>query len=379
MKVRKKLICTCRFIRLLMFIFTSMRNKAPEGRGTGCHTPNKYLHFNALPTNEWDAYGDSLDSANRNPATQYVEVHAKSMVNTVLSPDLAMDYSLNPYQGCEHGCCYCYARPTHNYWGYSSGDDFEQKIFIKTNALEILKKELCARNYRVKPIMLSGNTDCYQPAEKKFKITRSILQLMLEWNHPVMLITKNALILRDLDILKSLSDKGLCKVSISMTASDEALRRKMEPRASSIYTRLSTISRLHEAGIHTHVMVAPVIPGINSNQISNILKMSAEAGAQSASYQLLRLNGDLPVIFEDWLDREFPDRKQKVLHQIAECHGGQLHDSRFNIRMKGEGRFAEILNQQFTQLCKKYFPNNSSGSLRTDLFRPSKNGQMQIW
>ncbi len=356
-----------------------MTKKGLEGRGTRMHTPNKFLKMNTVKTHEWSFREDEENNSSGYPNTQYVEVHAKSMVNTVLSPDLAMDYSLNPYQGCEHGCSYCYARPTHNYWGYSSGDEFEQKIMVKVNALEVLKKELSSRSYKVKPIMLSGNTDCYQPAEKKYKITRSILQLMLDWKHPVSLISKNALILRDLDILKPLAELELCHVAISMTASEESLRRKMEPRASSLYTRLRTIHQLQTAGIRVHVMVAPIIPGINSDQIASILKMSHEAGAQSASYQLVRLNGDLPILFEDWLNREFPDRKSKVLNQIAECHGGQLNDSRFTLRMKGEGQIADMIALQFKQLSSKLFPKTDQSKLRTELFSPWRNGQIQIW
>lgn len=312
-------------------------------------------------------------------ATKYLEVKAKSMINQVNSPDLFMDYSLNPYQGCEHGCAYCYARPTHPYWGYSAGDEFETRVLVKTNAVEVLKKELCARSYQVKPIMLSGNTDCYQPAEKKFQLTRRILQLMLDWRHPVMIITKNALIKRDLDILEELNNWNLVRIAISLTAASDQTRRLMEPRASSIGTRLDAIQHLSQKNIPVHAMMAPIIPSINDHEIFDMVRLAGEAGASSASWQIVRLNGEVQTVFENWLLSNYPDRTDRVLNQIRSCHGGQLSDSRFGTRMKGEGLTASLISQQFKLALNRFLPKKEFPPLRTDLFRPSKSGMRELF
>lgn len=320
-----------------------------------------------------------LEKEDISSKTICIEVKAKSMINVVKSPDLPMDYSLNPYQGCEHGCTYCYARPTHNYWGYSAGDEFETKILVKSNAIDILKKELNAKKYVPKPIMLSGNTDCYQPIEKKYLLTRSILELMLELRHPVMIITKNALIKRDLDLLVQLQELNLVRVAISITAATDETRRLMEPRASSIPMRLNTIQVLTQQGIPVHAMLAPVIPGINDHEIMDMVKLSGEAGAISCSYQIVRLNGDLGIIFENWLDQQMPERKNKILNQIRSCHGGSISDSRFSVRMKGEGHFADIIKQQFSLAKSKYFKTKELPGLSSELFRPVRNGMRTLW
>lgn len=346
-------------------------------RGSKLHIPNKYLKLNYLAAENLNQ--DYASPVATQMKTKFIEITAKSMINIVNSPDLAMEYSLNPYQGCEHGCVYCYARPTHNYWGYSSADEFENTVLVKTNAVDVLKKELSSKNYKVKPIMLSGNTDCYQPAERKFKITRSILQLFVDWKQPVQIITKNYLMSRDLDLLSKLNESELCSVAISLTAANDKTRRIMEPRASSIQSRLKLMQILSRAGIPVHAMIAPVIPGINDAEIFSMLKLAANAGANSASYQIVRLNGDLQIIFENFLDQQFPDRKEKILNQIRACHGGKLSDSRFGMRMKGEGKIAEMINRQFKLAYSKYFPHPVKVNLRSDLFSPIRNGQMNIW
>ncbi len=353
-------------------------NTKKPSRGTELHLSNKYFALNHVESR--DLHQNSNDESDEKMRkTKYIEVLAKSMINKVTSPDLFMDYSLNPYQGCEHGCTYCYARPTHNYWGYSAADEFENTILVKTNALDILKKELSNKNYDVKPIMLSGNTDCYQPAEHKYQITRKILQLLLSWKHPVQLITKNALILRDLDLLKELSKLHLCAVAVSITASTDQTRRIMEPRASTIDSRWKIIRTLSEHKIPVHAMLAPIIPGINDSELFKMVQTAAEHGANSTSYQIVRLNGDLQAIFENFLTKQLPDRKDKVLQAIKSCHDGQLNDSRFGLRMKGRGNVADIIKQQFKLAHSKYFTNSTKTELRKDLFSPIINGQLRIW
>ncbi len=352
-------------------------NSLPK-RGTTSHLANKYFKLNHLPFDK--DYGvHSSEPETLNDTTKVVEVKARSMINKVKSPDLFMDYSINPYQGCEHGCVYCYARPTHNYWGYSAADDFERIVLAKTNALNVLKTELCQKNYQVKPLMLSGNTDCYQPIERKYKITRSILELCHQWKHPVQIITKNALILRDLDLLISLNKKQLCSVAISLTSFDDSLRRVLEPRASSIASRFKTIKELCQHKIPVHIMMAPIIPGLNDIEIFKILEHSSKLGANSASYQIVRLNGDLQEIFNTFLDKQFPNQKNKIINAIKSCHNDRLSDSRFGLRMKGEGNVAEMIRQQFHLAYNKYFPKSIKTKLRTDLYNPIKNGQMSLW
>ena len=350
------------------------KSKLPE-RGTNMHIPNRFFKLQTATELELSQQEAGIEKIK----TQYIPIMAKSMINPVASPDLFMDYSLNPYQGCEHGCTYCYARLTHNYWGYSIADEFETKILVKQNAVEVLKKELGAKNYVVKPIMLSGNTDCYQPAEFKFGLTRKILQLLLFLKHPVMLITKNALILRDLDVLLALNSLNLVSVAISVTASQDSTRRIMEPRASTIESRLNAISKLRDAGIPVHAMLAPIIPGINDAELMNMVKLTAVAGASSASYQIDLLNGEMPVLFGTWLDAQYPDRKQRILNAIRDSHQGQLNDSSFKTRMKGSGTIADSIRQQFKLAYIRHYPNPQKVSLRTDLFIRIKNGQLPLW
>ena len=358
-----------------MPILQSMKKTKISGRGTELHIPNRFFK---LQTSD-DLDFSQQEREDHTSKTQFIPVMAKSMINTVSSPDLFMDYSLNPYQGCEHGCTYCYARLTHNYWGYSIADEFETKILIKQNAVDIIKKELGSANYKVKPIMLSGNTDCYQPAESKFKLTQKILELFLFLKHPVMIITKNALILRDLDILKELNSNKLVSVAISVTASQDTTRRIMEPRASTIESRLKVIAKLKESEIPVHAMLAPIIPGINDTELMKMVHITADAGASSASYQIVRLNGELPVLFESWLDHHYPDRKDRILNAIRESHQGQLNDSNFKTRMKGSGSIADSIRQQFKLAYKRSYPNPQKPNLRTDLFQRIKNGQLVIW
>ncbi len=286
---------------------------------------------------------------------------------------------MNPYQGCEHGCIYCYARNTHEYWGYSAGLDFERKILYKKNAAILLETKLKSKNWQAQNVMLSGNTDCYQPIEKKIKITRDILKVFLRYKHPVSIITKNALILRDIDILSELATQNLVHVSISITSLKEETRMILEPRTTSIKKRLEIIKILSNNKIPVNVMMAPIIPAINNHEIFDLVKKVSELGACSAAYTIVRLNGAIATIFTDWLRKTMPDRADKILHQIEDCHGGQLNDSRFGIRMRGEGKIAEQVALQFRLAKKMYLSTISMPPLNYKLYRSQKNIQFKLF
>ncbi|MBS3914917.1 MAG: PA0069 family radical SAM protein [Bacteroidetes bacterium] len=305
--------------------------------------------------------------------------YPKTVVNKVDSPDVGMEFSLNPYQGCEHGCVYCYARNSHTYWGYSAGLDFEQQIMAKPDAPKRLREYLSRKNYVPKAISLSGNTDCYQPIERKLKITRQLLEVFLEFRHPVGIITKNSLVLRDLDLLKPLAELGLTGVFVSITSMDEALRKSMEPRTSTTKNRLQTIRVLTENGIPAGVMNAPIIPGLNMHEIPNILEAAAEAGALSAGYTMVRLNGQIGEIFSEWLEQEHPLKKNKILNQISQVHQGKLNDSRFGTRMKGDGPVAEIAKQLFTQSRDRFFEGRKWPEFNYSHFRNPELTQIKLF
>ncbi len=305
---------------------------------------------------------------------------AKKIINKVDSPDLGLDASMNPYQGCEHGCIYCYARNTHPYWGFNAGLDFESKIIVKKNVAELLEKELSKPNYEVKTIMLSGNTDCYQPLERKFGITRKMIEVLLKFNHPVGIISKNALITRDLDLLKPMAEKNLVCVTLSITSLQEKLRRLMEPRTATCLKRLETVRILSDHGIPVNVNVAPIIPSINSDEIPALIKAAADAGASDVHYTMVRLNGDVGQIFEDWVKKNFPDRADRVLNQIKSVHGGTLNDSRWGKRMSGDGKIAASISQLFHVAKVKHFRGRTLPALRHDLFRvPGSVTQQQLF
>lgn len=303
--------------------------------------------------------------------TQYVKVFPKTIVNKVESPDIPGMYSMNPYQGCEHGCLYCYARVTHEYWGYSAGLDFERKILVKKNAPQLLEETFKRKNWKPSPIMLSGNTDCYQPIERKLEITRNILEVCLKYKHPVSLITKNALILRDLDILSELSKLNLAHVMVTITSLDENLRLKLEPRTVTYKNRMRVVKHLSDRGVAVGIMNAPIIPGLNSHEITDVVKTAAENGASGAGYTIVRLNGAIAEVFKDWLHKNFPDRAEKVWNQIKDCHGGQVNDSRWGTRTKGEGKIAESIRNLFKMSLKKYMGRRNKFEFDTEAF--SKN------
>lgn len=325
-----------------------------KGRGAQINYKNKFL-TNETVKEHVEGIDDWIEP---DLATQYFEDNAKGIVNKVESPDLGMMYSMNPYQGCEHGCIYCYARNSFEYWGYSAGLDFERKIIVKKNAPELLRKFLMNPNWQPVPISLSGNTDCYQPAEKKFRLTRQILEVCLEFNQPVGMITKNAGILRDKDILSKMAEKNLVSVLVSITSFDEELRRLMEPRTTTAKQRLRVIKELTENGVRMGVMLGPMIPGLNEHDMFKIMKAASEAGAVFSAYTFIRLNGAIKFLFHDWLYKNFPDRADKVWHLIEQSHGGKVNDSRWGTRMKGEGEIAKMVAQQYEKYNKRFGLNN---------------------
>ena len=349
-----------------------------KGRGAQINVQNKFLENKHEIDPEFLEFCEKEGETPTDEKTSFLEVFPKTLVNKVDSPDVGMFYSANPYQGCEHGCVYCYARNSHEYWGYSAGLDFEKKILVKRNAPELLEAKLKSKNWEPHPISFSGNTDCYQPIEKKLEITRKCLQVMLKWKHPTGIITKNALILRDLDILKTLAGLNLVRVSISITSLTESTRRLLEPRTASIKKRLETVRILSENGIPVNVMMAPIIPSLNSHEILPLVKKVSEMGALSVGFTIVRLNGAIAEIFSDWLQKTMPDRADRILHQIAACHGGNLNDSQYGRRMGGDGKIAEQIHETFAVARNKYLKGKSIPPLDTSLFLELKNPQLDF-
>ncbi len=321
-----------------------------------------------------DNFDDGWGSVEPLPVFETIEhvERAKSIITSNDSPDIGFERSINAYRGCEHGCSYCYARPSHAFLGHSAGIDFERDIYVKANAVEALKAELGAKNYRPKPIAMGTNTDPYQPAERKHKLTRGILEVMLETRHPVMITTKSALIIRDLDLLTELARLNLVKVAISVTSMDHKLSRRMEPRASSPARRLEAIRLLSEAGIPTAIFASPMIPAINDMELERILDAGKAQGAISASMILLRLPGEVRDVFREWLLRHFPDRVRHVLSLIRDTRGGSDNDPRFGTRMTGEGPYATLLRQRFDKARERYGLEAKLPPLRADLFEAPK-------
>ena len=342
-----------------------------KGRGAQINPPNPFdpLIRDVEVTNDEDL----------STATRYLETHPKTLLNKVDSPDIGMAWSMNPYQGCEHGCVYCYARNTHPYWGYSAGFEFESVILVKKEAPKLLRQKLQSKNWEPMPIMLSGNTDCYQPVERKLGITRQLLEVLWEFRHPVGLITKNSLILRDSDILQKMAEQDLVKVSLSINSLDEGLRQMLEPRTATYKKRLETVRQLSDLGIPVNVMVAPIIPGLNEHEIFDVVEAAADAGARSAYHIVARLNGDVRAIFEDWLNKNFPDRASKVINKISSMHGGKTNDSRFHTRMRGEGQIADIIADQMKLARKRFMSGRSMPAYNTELYKQYRDKQLSLF
>ena len=293
----------------------------------------------------------------------------KSIISRNQSPDISFDRSINPYRGCEHGCTYCYARPAHAYMGLSPGLDFESKLFIKPNAAALLREELTAPNYAPRTIALGANTDPYQPIERTYRITRQVIEVLAEFNHPFGIVTKSGLVTRDIDLLAPLAKLGLVKVALSITTLDPKLARAMEPRAATASKRLATIEALSKAGIPTVVMIGPIIPGLNDHEIENILKAAHAAGAREAGYTMLRLPFEVKGIFKDWLTKAYPDRYARVMAQVKDVRGGRESSSNFGERMTGSGPVAWSIGRRFQLATQRLGLNTSRTKLRQDLFK----------
>src|ERR1700710_295024 len=346
-----------------------------KGRGAQVNTHNKFLKSKYVLD-----HIEGLDEPLlENSATQLFEETPKKIVSESNSPDLSHMYSINPYQGCEHGCIYCYARNSHEYYGFSAGLDFERKIIVKRNAAELLEQYFNKKNYTPVCILLSGNTDCYQPIERKLKITRSLLQVFLKYRNPVSIITKNNVILRDMDIITELSAMNLVHVNLSITSLNEQLRQKLEPRTVTATGRLGVIEKLSQKGIPVRVMAAPIIPGLNSNEIPAIIKAAADRGALSAGFTIVRLNGSIAGIFSDWIHKAFPDRAEKVLNMIRSCHDGNLNDSDFGRRMSGDGNVAESIHQLFRMATNRFMAGREMPPFDYTLFVPKGGKQTTMF
>jgi DNA repair photolyase len=349
--------------------------KPVNGRGATVNQPNRFLK-NSLVFEHLEGLDEEKELGGK---TEFYVENPKKIINKVASPDVGLAHSMNPYQGCEHGCIYCYARNSHEYWGFSAGMDFEQKIIVKKNAAEILEKDFDKKSYVPRPIMLAGNTDCYQPAERKFGITRKLLKVLLRYRHPVSIITKNTLVTRDLDILKVMNEKNLVHVNISINSLDESVRLKLEPRTASGARRMEVVEKLSAEGIPVRVLVAPVIPSLNNHEIPEIVKQAAERGAASASYIVVRLNGAIGNIFTEWVRHHFPDRAEKVLNQIKELHAGKLNDSEYGRRMAGEGALAESIAKMFKVSYARYFKGRKMPELDLSHFCRPEKGQLKLF
>ena len=349
-------------------------------RATALNPHNRFQTIVTDRMSDPDGYRDPDDIlCPDSVATEVTDEQARSIITRNRSPDVPFDQSINPYRGCEHGCIYCFARPTHAYWDLSPGLDFETRLIAKPNAARQLRRELDHPDYRPSTIALGVNTDAYQPVEKQRRITREILEVLLEYRHPVSIITKGALILRDLDLLEELARLGLCSVRISLTTLDNSLKRTMEPRTAAPATRLKMIRELAAADIPTGIIIGPVIPFINDQEIEAILDAAVAAGARSASWILLRLPLELDELFQDWLQRHFPQRAAHVMSRMRDLRGGQSYDSAFGQRMSGTGPFADLIRQRFNRKIRSLgLDGHRAEPLRTDLFRRPGGEQLSL-
>lgn len=354
---------------------------AARGRGAATLNPgNRYesLRLHVLSEHLQSQHEEHPDGVQI--LTRATEEHARTIINKVVnSPDICLSWTINPYRGCEHGCIYCYARPTHEQLGMSLGLDFETKIMAKKNAPELLRRELASPKWGGEPIVFSGVTDCYQPLEAKLRITRSLLEICAQCRQPISIITKNHLVTRDIDLLQELAQHNAAQVFISVTSLDPRLAMKMEPRASSPKERLRAVRELHQAQIPVGVMVAPVIPGLNDVEIPAILEAAAQAGARTAGWVMLRLPYQIKDLFLDWLQREFPEKAARIEHLIREVRRGDLTSSKFGERMRGAGEQADIIDKMFMMYRKKFGLDRKVRDLSSAAFqRPALDGQMEL-
>jgi DNA repair photolyase len=355
-----------------------MAERAHKGRGA---TRNPEGRFERLSHEACDDGWGSLEelALDPSPRTEVLTDHARTIIARNRSPDIPFDRSINPYRGCEHGCVYCYARPSHSYLGLSAGLDFETRIFVKPDAARLLRQELAQPSYVCRPIALGSNTDPYQPLEKRLEVTRRILEVLAESRHPVGIVTKSALVCRDLDLLGRMARDGLANVHVSITTFDRRLARTLEPRASTPALRLKAIATLAAAGVPTGVMVAPVIPALTDPEIERILEAASAAGAISAGWVLLRLPYELKELFAAWLEQHAPLRAAHVLSLVRQSRDGRLNDPAFGSRMRGTGAYADLIAQRFRKACARLGLNRRALPQRTDLFRPPAGDQLSLF
>ncbi len=355
---------------------STIRPEALRGRGALSNNAGRYeKQSRVLVDDGWDDGWRAEDSTPPPLRTEVIHDATRSIIARNKSPDISFDQSINPYRGCEHGCIYCFARPTHAYLGMSPGADFESRLFAKPNAAELLRKELSAPGYVPKVIAMGTNTDPYQPIEKKMRITRSVLEVLRDFRHPVGIVTKSPLILRDMDILSEMAQGGLAKVALSVTTLDRRLARSMEPRAGTPGRRLAAIRALSGAGIPTGVMFAPAIPALNDGELEAVLGAASECGARSAGYVLLRLPLEIKDLFREWLEAHEPNRARHVMSLIRSMRGGKDYDAQWNVRMKGAGPYAEMIARRFHMAVKRLGLNREVRPLTLAQFkRPPKAG-----
>lgn len=350
----------------------STQNEPIRGRGSSHNPANR---FTDKTVSSFEYFDEPLPA----PKLQVNADHAKTVISKNDSPDVGFDYSLNPYRGCEHGCSYCYARPTHEYLGLSAGIDFETRIFAKYDAGKILRETLADTKWKPAPLILSSVTDPYQPIEQRLGITRDCLQVLNETRHPVGVITKNHGITRDVDLLADLASDNLCRVTISVTTLDSDLVGKLEPRTSRPNRRLEAIRKLSEAGIPVNVNVAPVIPGLNDHEIPSILEAASQAGASTAAYIVLRLPWAVNPLFLDWLDTHLPDRKDKILNRVRDLRDGKLNNTNFGERMKGSGHWADLYRTSFYAHCNRYGLGKPDLNMNNELFKRPTGPQLTLF
>ncbi len=359
------------------------RTRKIKGRGAASNPEGRFETRTQVAVDDgWEREGGLLPGEEPGrPPTMVTEERARSIISRNDSPDIPFEQSINPYRGCEHGCIYCYARPSHGYLNLSAGLDFETKLFAKTNAVELLRAELAKPGYRVSPINLGANTDPYQPIERRYRITRQVIEVLAEHRHPLTIVTKNALIERDLDLLAPLARQNLVYAFVSITSLDNQLSAKLEPRASAPHRRIEALRALNEAGVPCGVLVAPIIPMLTDRWIEQILEGAGAAGARMAGYTVLRLPYELKDLVREWLELHFPERAEHVLSLVRQMRGGRDNDPRFGKRMRGEGEFAELIRQRFTLATRRLgLARNRDLSLDCSLFRvpraPSPQAEM---
>ncbi|HJZ67808.1 MAG TPA: PA0069 family radical SAM protein [Blastocatellia bacterium] len=341
----------------------SQTKQTIHGRGAAENPPNRFEKLVYLRD------PDSNDPEEPAARTQFLKDSSRSVITHNDSPDVGFEASINPYRGCEHGCIYCYARPTHEYLGFSSGLDFETKILVKEDAPELLKKELASPRWQPKVVAICGVTDPYQPIERKLEITRRCLEALAEFRNPVMIVTKNQLVARDIDLLKQLAEFKAAAVFLSVTTLDADLARVMEPRTSTPQNRLAAIEALAREGVPVGVLVAPVIPGLTDHEMPSIIKSAVDSGANYASYVIVRLPFAVKDLFQNWLEQHFPDRKKKVLSHILDIRGGKLNDPNFGSRMRGSGVYSQQIKSMFTLACRKAGIEGNHPELSTESFK----------